>query len=71
MTNDITARKPRRVGSYRDAIDWLAWNDDNDWLDDEHGHHSVCASLVADVFGRTREEVAKALRAAIAKGAQP
>lgn len=58
----------RRVGSYRDAIEWIALNDDTDWLDDEYGYSaSVTLCLVADVFGRTIDEATKDLRAALAK----
>jgi hypothetical protein len=43
--------------SYRDAIKWLAHNDDNEWLDDDYGLPSVAACLVADLFGAGDEKV--------------
>lgn len=55
----------RRCGTYRDAIDWIALNDDTDWLDDEEGSESVTLALVADVFGRTVEEATADLRRAL------
>jgi len=39
----------RRPG-YREAIDWLAGNDDCYWLGDEEPCMSVTASLVRDLF---------------------
>lgn len=63
-------RKPRRVGSYADAIEWIALNDDTDWLRDrdadrEGGQESVTLCLVADVFGRDLEQAVKDLRRAM------
>lgn len=43
--------------SYRDAIHWLAHNDDNEWIDDEYGSPSVTATLIADLFDVTVEKV--------------
>jgi hypothetical protein len=51
--------------SYRDAVNWLAYNDDNHWLTDEYGSLSVTAALVADIFGVTTERVTADLRRAI------
>lgn len=53
--------------SYRHAIQWLAHNDDNEWLTDEYGSPSVTASLVADLFGLEIERVTKDLRRAVEK----
>lgn len=36
--------------TYRRAIEWLAANDDNEWLRDERSFLSVTASLVADLY---------------------
>jgi len=55
----------RRVGSYSAAIQWIADNDDTQWLDDEHGSPSVTLCLVADIFGRTVEEATADLRKAV------
>jgi hypothetical protein len=62
----------RRVGSYRDAIMWIAQNDDTEWVehleDQEDGWSpSVTLCLVADVFGRTIEEATNDLRKALEK----
>jgi hypothetical protein len=38
--------------TYRRAIQWLAGNDDNEWLRDERPGMSVTASLVADLWGK-------------------
>ncbi len=54
----------RRVGSYKDAIEWIAYNDDTLWLTDPDtgDSPSVTLCLVADVFGRTIEEATADLR---------
>ena len=55
------------MASYKQAIDWLAGNDDNEWLTDENGCLSVSASLVADLFKKTDEQVKKDLQKHINK----
>ena len=57
----------RRVGAYGTAIAWIVMNDDNEWLagEGEDLSLSVTASLVADVFARTEEEIVRDLRAAM------
>jgi hypothetical protein len=51
----------RRVASYSNAIFWMAANDDTEWVNEDPatalGSPSVTASLTADLFGRTEEEV--------------
>ena len=37
--------------SYREAINWLASYDDNEWLKDTSPIMSVSAALVSDIFG--------------------
>jgi hypothetical protein len=54
--------RPRRCASYARAIARIADNDDASWLkagDEDEVIPSVTASLVADLFGRTDEEVAR------------
>lgn len=51
----------RRVASYGLAIKWIIQNDDIEWLDDPCGSISVSAALIADLFGRTEEEVVEDL----------
>ena len=57
-----------RVGkwpSYSRAIRWIVLNDDCEWLlDKDRPAVSVTAALVADMFGKTDEEVMAALRKA-------
>lgn len=68
---NASTRRTRRVGNYGAAIDWVALNDDNLWLDDaEAGSPSVTLCLVADIFGRTVEEATADLRRAIAREAR-
>lgn len=60
------SKQSRRVGSYQYAVDWLALNDDNDWIDDtEYGSPSVTFHAIMDIFGRTTEEGLKDLKKAL------
>lgn len=47
---------------YQAAITWIAKNDDTEWLEDDKPIISVTASLVADLFNRSHEQVIKDLR---------
>lgn len=47
---------------YRDAINWLAFNDDTEWTQDERPIPSVTACLVADLFEVEVDKVTKDLR---------
>ncbi len=58
--------------SYRAAIQWLADNDDCDWLESPEPTErevsvSVSAALVADMFGKTDAEITADLRRVIAR----
>lgn len=57
----------RTAMPYRQAIEWLCLNDDTYWLTDENGSPSVTAALVADIYGRTTDEVTVDLRRYLAK----
>lgn len=57
--------RARRWASYADAVEWVALNDDNEWLNDDNGSPSVCASLVSDIFNRSREQVSRDIRKVI------
>lgn len=48
------------MARYKDAIQWIADNDDTDWVAD--GIESVAASLVADLFKKDIEQVREDLR---------
>lgn len=39
-----------RSPGYREAVEWLALNDDTEWLDDEYGSISVTTALVRDLW---------------------
>jgi len=60
----------RRVASYRVAVWWIARNDDTSFLDRDSETGSVTVALVADLFGRTDEEVIQDVRKEVAKLAQ-
>lgn len=51
-----------RLG-YKDAVKWLAYNDDCTWLDDQYGSFSVSLALVADIYqGGNTDKVERDLR---------
>lgn len=58
------------MARYKDAVDWIAYNDDTEWtrhgLDDPSGWLSVTAALVADLFEKDpsviRADIIKALK---------
>jgi hypothetical protein len=60
---------PGKRASYQEAIDWIAYNDDTEWAeyegDDSLGTLSVTAMLVADLFGKTWEQVRTDMRRAL------
>lgn len=47
----------RTARPYAEAVRWMVLNDDTFWADDEDGSLSVTAALVADLYGRSDEEV--------------
>lgn len=51
----------RERPSFRQAVIWMALNDDTEWVREEGGIPSVTACLTADLFGRTEDEVRRAL----------
>ena len=54
----------RRPG-YREAIQWIAANDDCYWLADERPIISVTAAMVGDLFDVTDEKLFADLRRAL------
>lgn len=58
----------KRMG-YKEALDWLLLNDDNEWLIDvEYGSPSVAACLVADIYqGGDTEKVTADLKKKVDK----
>lgn len=59
----------RRPG-YREAIEWLAGNDDCYWIGDRDGHGlimSVAASMVRDLYDVSDERLVSDLRKALKK----
>lgn len=58
-------KRPSPLG-YRAALEWIARNDDTEWLHDG-GWTSVTAALVADIYSRTEDEVESDLRKMVAK----
>lgn len=55
----------RHAISYKAAIQWMVDNDDTHWARDDEPIISVTACLVADIYGRTNEEVIADLRKAM------
>lgn len=50
------------MARYKEAIEWMAYNDDTDFMDDEDSSMSVTASMVADLWGKTHDQLRKDLR---------
>lgn len=56
--------------SFKAAIQWMADNDDTEWVGetaDDDGPISVTAALVADLFGADHARVTESLRRALRK----
>lgn len=53
--------------SYREAIKWIVYNDDIEWLDDEDPIPSVSAALISDMFDVEHEKVVSDLKREIRK----
>lgn len=51
-----------RRPAYRDAIAWIALNDDCEWVKEIEPIPSVAAVLVADLFAAELERVVKDIR---------
>lgn len=51
-----------RRPSYKEAISWVAFNDDTEWLKDEEPILSVSAALVADLFDVEHTKVIRDIR---------
>lgn len=53
------------MARYQEAIDWIAANDDTEWVNHAEdwalGTESVTAALVADLFGKESSQVRKDL----------
>ena len=56
----------RRPG-YREFIEWIASNDDCEWLTDENGSISVTLAMVASLFDVSDERATKDLQRVHAK----
>lgn len=52
---------------YREALEWLAGNDDCYWLGDNEPIISVSAAMVRDLFDVADEKLLKDLRVALKK----
>lgn len=50
---------PQKRASYLDAVQWIAWNDEEEVLDRREVAGFISTCLVADLFGITPMEVAK------------
>lgn len=57
------------MARYQDAIAWIVYNDDIEWLDEEKPESiiSVTACLVADLFNKEHPVVIADLKKAAAK----
>lgn len=57
----------RKIMGYKQAIQWIVENDDTEWVYDENGSISVTASLLADIFDRTTDEVTRDIKKRLEK----
>jgi hypothetical protein len=48
--------------SYKTAVEWMAYNDDTTWLDEDEPIISVSAALVRDIFEVDDAKLFKDLR---------
>lgn len=55
------------MARYADAIEWIAYNDDTEWILDEEPSLSVTACLVSDLWGKDKAQFIADLRRALAK----
>jgi hypothetical protein len=55
------------MARYKDAIDWIAQNDDTTWIDTPNDPISVTGALVAVLFRKSDAQVRKDLRRAVAE----
>ena len=66
--HEVAQRRAPRA-SYRAAIEWIAGNDDTSWLEHDanvaEGTECIAAALVADVWGKTTEQVRADLQRAV------
>lgn len=57
------------MARYKDAIDWIALNDDTEWVEYDSsqpdGTECISAALVADLFNKTTEQVRADLKQAL------
>lgn len=53
------------MARYKDAIQWIADNDDTEWVEEDAGTESVTAALVADLFSKTTEQVREDIKRAL------
>lgn len=58
------------MASYKQAIEWMAVNDDTEWTKDEAPALSVTAALTADLFRKDDQTVTADLRKFLAKSAK-
>jgi hypothetical protein len=59
--------KEAAMARYKDAIDWIAQNDDTTWVDIPNDPISVTGALVVDVFRKSGAQVRNDLRRAVAE----
>lgn len=55
------------MAQYKAAIKWIVDNDDTQWVADEKPIQSVTAALVADLFGKTDEQVFSDIKKGLAR----
>jgi len=53
--------------SYKSAIEWIAYEDDTEFVKDDEPTLSVTATMVADLWHKDHAQVVKDIKAALAR----
>lgn len=56
----MNTKKSKRA-SFREGVAWIAWNDEPDERDPENVAGFISTGLLADLFGKDAEDVAKTI----------
>ncbi len=55
------------MARYQDAIEWIAYNDDTQWIGDDKPSLSVTAALVGDLWAKDAAQLIADIRRALAR----
>ncbi len=55
------------MARYQDAIEWIAYNDDTQWIEGNDPSLSVTAALVGDLWGKDDAQLISDIRRVLAR----